>query len=337
MTNFEDILGKDYKFLDENPLLKDNIHLLVYGGSKAYGTDLPTSDTDIRGIATNSAASIFTGKDFEVFTDAATDTVIYSLEKILTLLANCNPNTIEILFVRDKDIIYIDEIGQMLRANRDIFLSRKCIGTFGGYANQQLYRLQQKTVTALPEKEYNDHIAKVIKGMQEHLQDRYGINTIDIINTDDGLIADIKETRCPADKLADVLNEINNVIRSYNRVSTRNKKALEHNKINKHAMHLIRLYRMANELLTTGTVCTYRDKDHDLLMAIRNGEYSDSDKELKPEFFELVKAEEEKFNAAKNNPVVPKEPDYEKIDELHVRINELVFIEKLKKRWAKMV
>lgn len=120
MGKFEEVLGSDYKFLDENEKLGQNIHLLVYGGSKAYGTNLPSSDTDIRGIATNSAENILSGQDFEVFTDEATDTVIYSLDKVFTLLSNCNPNTIEILFVRDEDIIYMDEIGKMIRDNRNI-------------------------------------------------------------------------------------------------------------------------------------------------------------------------------------------------------------------------
>lgn len=321
MNKFEKLLGTEYRFLDEDPRLGSNIHLLVYGGSKAYGTNLPFSDTDIRGIATNSAENILLGRDFEVVTNEATDTVIYSLDKIFGLLANCNPNTIEILFVRDEDIIYIDEIGKMLRDNRDIFLSNKCIGTFGGYANQQLYRLRQKTLSAMSETDYNEHIAKTITGMNEHLLNNYGINPIEISSDSMGLFAHIKETTCSVEIFSALLNEINNVIREYNKRSTRNDKALSHNKINKHAMHLVRLYLMAIELLTTGSVCTYRAADHDLLMSIRNGQYSTENGQMNDDFFEMVKKLELDFDEAKANSKLSDKPNYDAINKLRFAIN----------------
>ena len=324
MGKFENLLDKNYKFLDEDKRLGNNIHLLVYGGSRAYGTNLPTSDIDIRGIATNSPESILNYEDFEVFTEDNTDTVIYSVNKIFSLLANCNPNTIEILYVRDEDIIYMDEIGKLIRDNRNIFLSNKCIQTFGGYANQQLYRLQQKTLTALTKQEYNNHIAKVIDGMQDHLTNHYGINTLSVINTEHGLEAHLNKTICPIEKLADVLNEINNVIRAYNKVSQRNNKAIEHNKVNKHGMHLIRLYLMAIELLTTGTVCTYRSKEHDLLMSIRNGKFSTENGELNQNFFNLVKDCEDKFNQIKKNSILKDTPNYNAIKVLQQKINKAI-------------
>ena len=321
MNKFEKLLGTEYKFLDDDPRLGDNIHLLVYGGSKAYGTNLPTSDTDIRGIATNTAENILLGNDFGVFTNEATDTVIYSVDKIFGLLLNCNPNTIEILFVRDEDIIYMDDIGKMIRESRDIFLSNKCIGTFGGYANQQLYRLQQKTLSALSNEEYNKHIAKTIVGMNEHLMSNYGLNPIEILAEKDGLCAHIKETTCSVDVFSDLLNEINNVIREYNKRSERNDKAIEHNKINKHAMHLVRLYLMAIELLTTGTVCTYRSAEHQLLMDIRTGKYSTEDGQMNAEFFDLVKKLEDDFEKAKKDSKLPNKPDFNAINELRALIN----------------
>lgn len=321
MNKFEKLLGTEYRFLDEDPRLGDNIHLLVYGGSKAYGTNLPSSDTDIRGIATNSAENLLLGRDFEVVTNEATDTVIYSLDKIFGLLANCNPNTIEILFVRDEDIIYIDEIGKMLRDNRDIFLSNKCIGTFGGYANQQLYRLRQKTLSAMSETDYNEHIAKTIAGMNEHLLNNYGINPIEISSDNMGLYAHIKETTCSVEIFSALLNEINNVIKEYNKRSVRNDKALSHNKINKHAMHLVRLYLMAIELLTTGSVCTYRAADHDLLMSIRNGQYSTEDGQMNDDFFEMVKKLELDFDKAKANSKLSDKPNYDAINKLRFAIN----------------
>ena len=41
---------KDYDFLRNEPLLKDNILFLTIAGSHAYGTNVETSDLDIRGV-----------------------------------------------------------------------------------------------------------------------------------------------------------------------------------------------------------------------------------------------------------------------------------------------
>ena len=55
----EKILTPDYDFLRKEPL-GENIILLGLGGSYAYGTNIETSDIDIRGIATHSAGDILT-------------------------------------------------------------------------------------------------------------------------------------------------------------------------------------------------------------------------------------------------------------------------------------
>lgn len=321
-----DILDAEkYRFLKSNSLLGKNIQLLTYGGSKAYGTDLPTSDTDIRGVATNSTESILNYKDFEIYTDPSTDTSVYSLNKFFGLLAECNPNIMEIVSVRPQDILYITDIGKEIIKNKSLFVSTRCANTFGGYANQQLYRLQQKTLVALSPKEYNEHITKVINNMQEHLDTRWGITGIRIVNTENGLQANLEKCSIPAENLAGVINEVNNVIRAYNKESKRNKRAMDKGKIQKHAMHLIRLYQQGTELLLTGEFCTYREKDHNLLMAIRNGEFTKDDK-MTDEFFRLVKHEEEKFNKAKSMTKLPVFPDYEAINKLQRKINKQIII-----------
>ena len=83
----QDLRNKpEYSFLNKAPL-GDNIILLGYGGSHAYGTNVEGSDVDIRGIATNSAQDILTRKGFEQVTNDETDTTIYSLEKMISLLS----------------------------------------------------------------------------------------------------------------------------------------------------------------------------------------------------------------------------------------------------------
>lgn len=137
------LASNEYDFLRYNRFLGDNIILLALGGSRAYGTNLPESDVDVRGVAVNPSKQIFGLEgDFEQVVETNTDTTIYSLNKMVKLLISCNPNTIEILGCRPEDYLYIHELGQLLLDNKQNFLSKKAIDTFGGYATAQYNRLE---------------------------------------------------------------------------------------------------------------------------------------------------------------------------------------------------
>ena len=89
----------EYDFLRDNPHLGDHIILLGLGGSYSYGTNIETSDLDVRGVATNSKMGILTNRDFAQVTNEVTDTVISSFAKIVSLLTKCNPNTISLFLL----------------------------------------------------------------------------------------------------------------------------------------------------------------------------------------------------------------------------------------------
>lgn len=135
--------GEEYDFLRSNRFLGDNIILLALGGSRAYGTNLPESDVDIRGFAINPSKQIYgLEKDFEQVVDTDTDTTVYSLNKMAGLLLACNPNTVEILGCRPQDYLYVTPYGQKVLDNKKNFLSIRAIDTFGGYARAQYNRLE---------------------------------------------------------------------------------------------------------------------------------------------------------------------------------------------------
>ena len=58
--------------------------------------------------------------------------------------------------------------------------------------------------------------------------------------------------------------------------------------MNKHAMHLIRLYTSLLDILEKEDIVTYRSDDLPLLMSIRKGDYQLEDGTYRPEFFEMV-------------------------------------------------
>lgn len=145
MNKIKELLKtEDYDFLRTDEHLGNNIILLTLGGSWAYGTNIETSDVDIRGIALNSKEEILTNKNFEQRDDKVTDTVVYSFNKIISLLTASNPNVIEILGNKPEHYLYLSPIGRELLDHKELFLSKRCIHAFGGYANAQLRRLDNK-------------------------------------------------------------------------------------------------------------------------------------------------------------------------------------------------
>ncbi len=100
------VRSDEYVFLRDNEHLGDRIILIGLGGSHAYGTNIETSDLDVRGCTLNSKEEILTNQNFEQFVDERTDTTIYAFNKLVSLLCNCNPNTIEMLGL-SLNIIYI--------------------------------------------------------------------------------------------------------------------------------------------------------------------------------------------------------------------------------------
>lgn len=89
------IASEEYEFLRRDKNLGENIIILGLGGSYAYGTNNEDSDVDIRGCALNTKRQILTNEKFDQFVNDTTDATIYSFNKLISLLSNTNPNTIE--------------------------------------------------------------------------------------------------------------------------------------------------------------------------------------------------------------------------------------------------
>lgn len=105
-----------YEFLRSNEHLKGKIIFLTLGGSYSYGTNVETSDVDIRGCALNSRSDLLGLSNFEQVVHTETDTTVYSFNKLVSLLLNCNPNTIEMLGCRPEQYMVCTDIGrEMMR------------------------------------------------------------------------------------------------------------------------------------------------------------------------------------------------------------------------------
>lgn len=326
----------EYDFLRKNKNLGANIILLGLGGSYAYGTEKPdgSSDTDIRGVAINSKEEILLGIDFEQVIDEPTDTTVYSFNKMIKLLTEINPNTCEILGLKPEHYLYLSPIGQELLDNKKMFLSKKAVHTFGGYANQMLYRATQKSTHAMHQEELEKHILKTLQHMQTDFVGKYTDFPTDGINLfidkaiqkgyNTEIFMNVNLSHYPLRDYCSMWNELQNTVKQYAKLGKRNSRALEHDKMGKHLMHLIRLDFMCLDILEKEEIITYRTDEHDLLMEIRNGKYITEDNQIRSEFFDLVNELEKRLDYAAANTSLPDVPDYKRINEFKMDVNERI-------------
>ena len=111
---------------------------LVVRGSHAYGTNVPTSDTDYAGVFIQSEDDILGLKYKEQVNDDSNDTVIYELRRFLGLLGTNNPTVLELLNTPEDCVIYKDPVFDFILENREKFITKLCANSFGGYAKQQI-------------------------------------------------------------------------------------------------------------------------------------------------------------------------------------------------------
>ena len=135
MKDFKALMNTgQYDFLRKEERLGKRIILLGLGGSYAYGTYQENSDIDFRGITLNMTSDLLGLTEFEQYEDDKTDTVIYSFNKMVKLLLECNPNTCEILGLEEEQYLIKTKLGQELLDQKGLFLSKRAAKSFGGYA-----------------------------------------------------------------------------------------------------------------------------------------------------------------------------------------------------------
>lgn len=287
----KDILNKpEYDFINTNEHLGKHVILLGLAGSYAYGTNIEGSDIDIRGITLNQKSDLIGLTQFEQYVDDNTDTVIYSFNKMINLLLSCNPNTIELLGLSPDNYLYLNDIGQMLLDNKRLFLSKRAIQSFGGYADAQLRRLQNALARdTFPQSEKEQHIFNSVKNAMYSFNSSYKNfenGSLEIFidkavnpELETEIFINANLNHYPIRDYASMWNTMSNVVKDYEKIGKRNKKKDDLH-LNKHAMHLIRLFMMALDILEMGEINTYRKKEHDLLMDIRFGKMDSIKKQM---------------------------------------------------------
>jgi predicted nucleotidyltransferase len=314
--------------------------MLGLGGSHAYGTNVEGSDVDIRGIALNTKEDVLGGGGFEQVVHESTDTTIYSLNKIIGLLSNCNPNTIEMLGLKPEHYLWLSPVGQELLSNRKMFLSKRALYSFGGYATAQLRRLDNKSMRTLEQEQREQHILNSIINATYVFPEKYQcfsegegidlyLDNSDNPDLDKEIFMNINLSHYPLRDYKSMWSDMKNIVSEYGKIGQRNKKAIEHGKIAKHMMHLIRLYLMCIDILEKEEIITYREADLEYLLSIRYGKFLDENGHPIEGFYDIISEFEKRMNYAAENTSLPDKPDHKKIREFRMDVNERIVLGKI--------
>ena len=155
-------------------------------GSHLYGTNVETSDVDFGGVYIVDNETLMGLPEYyePQISDEKHDTTYYELGRWVELLMKANPNALESLFAPDEFIIGdIHPAVQLIRDNRDLFVTKECFNSLYGYGKSQISKargLNKKCVQPVLERKEVLDFCYTFKGqgsqsMKEFLAER-GLN-----------------------------------------------------------------------------------------------------------------------------------------------------------------
>ena len=142
----------------------DNTCYLTIMGSEAYAVNTTSSDKDIYGFCIPPKDVVFPHLRGEIlgfgkqtnrfeqwqehhvqYKEQEYDFAIFSIVRYFQLAMDNNPNLIDSLFTPQRCVLHINQIGQMVRDSRKMFLHKGCAHKLKGYAYSQLHKIDIKS------------------------------------------------------------------------------------------------------------------------------------------------------------------------------------------------
>lgn len=297
-------------------------------GSVSRGTNVEGSDEDRKGIFLTNKENLFHLEERKetICIHEPEDREYHSLHKFMALASmKSNPTVLEMLFTEDRFITKKHPIMDILIDNRELFLTQDCYYSFYGYAKDQLMRIKNAKLDVTKE-EHTEHLDYVVKRVLRNVPDRYDVfsnndNSISLSNVSYSdndkhkIYLNLNVENGEFTQLFGMLNELRNVLQTYNSITGRNKKADE-KRLWKHAMQLVVLLKMGIEILSGEGLQVYREKDRDELLKIRNGELRWSD------FYLYVEELILKLENTKKLTLLPPKADLIKLNKIYQNMME---------------
>lgn len=352
------IRSNEYDFLRTDKNVANRLMLLTFGGSYSYGTSTEDSDIDLRGISLSTPEKLLGMSDFTQLRESDKDTTIYEFNRYVQLAMECSPNILEMLGCKPEHYGILTEQGKMLIDNRKLFLTTKAKSKFCGYSREQLARLELALEDlriasknpdgrqVISDEEFEDikknqekrakYIVDTLMNEINSIEDRYGFERGTF-----SFRVSTKKTKNGTPEIEIVPNEklfnrtfnirelrefagtLTNIVNSYDTMGKRNRYAfnVSSKRLDKHAMHCVRTLMTGLDVIKTGDIITYRGKDLDLLMAIRNGEYRQSEFEYSQKFYDLINKLENDIQRESLTSKLPDKPDIDKIEKFKMAVN----------------
>lgn len=248
------------------------------------------------------------------------DTELQELRKFMKLAADCNPNIIEFLYVEHLIDICEPE-WDIIRACRDLFLSQKARWTFAGYAIQQLKRIKIHRGYLLNPPTHQPTRKEF--GLPENSKIPKEHQNAILSLPDEWIIEGSKEQVIQEKRYASALQAWN-AYHKWDKERNPARKELErkYGYDVKHSMHLVRLCRMAEEIIRDQKVLVRRP-DAEELRGILRGEWKYEEIEAVADNLDV------KLDALCKTSTLKKAPDRKRIADLYRRICELRYKMKL--------
>jgi len=248
-------------------------------GSRAYGLHQPDSDEDARGVLVGPPEWYFgfIAAPEQIAIDGD-DRVHYEVGKFLRLATKANPSILEVLWTDPDDHRVVTPTGEKLLANRELFVTGRVRGSFGSYAQGQLRRIRSHRNWLLDPPQSKPTRAEF--GLPEET-----VVAKDQLGAAESLLADGRfEEADVSSNFLELLRREKAYKAAQQRHSQYQSWARQRNPARagleakfgydtKHAMHLVRLLRMAHEILESGRVIVKRP-DREELLAIKDGAWS---------------------------------------------------------------
>ena len=313
IPRFEELLKKG--LFKDIPNFITELDYEVIMGSFAYGVSNTTSDLDVyawcvppldiifphlQGIifGFNNEQGIFFNQFQQhhvEYKDYKFDYQIYSVVKYCRLCMVNNPNMIDSLFVPERCVLTISNVGKILRENRKKFLHKGAYHRFKGYAYSQLNKLRNKQL-----KQFVD------------LCNKY---KLDPYNTD---VKTIEDKDLPEKIKLEFIKIIKNI--NTHNISKRLDTIIKYGYDVKFAYHLVRLLNECVQILTEYDLDLERNREQ--LKSIRRGEWTIEEIE---DYFKRKEAELEELYVKSTIPYCPDENEIKRlllncIEEKHGRI-----------------
>jgi hypothetical protein len=300
-------------------------------GSTVYGTRIPTSDVDIKGVYLPQGNDILLGRvkdainlNTKLGSDSKNtaddkDEEYYSLQKYVNLLLEGQTVSLDMLFVPEKHIIYNDCIvWNEIQRNKDKFL-HSGYSSFVGYCKTQAnkYGIKGSRMNAVKKViEYLTFLQNDVGSHKKLFQHKDVIETFVMLANDEfiKIVELLNAQKTGLEPYLEVCNRkvafhatikyaLQTFQKIYDEYGVRSKAAESNQGVDWKALgHAVRIANQAKELLLTHNV-TFPRPEADLLLQIRKGELPYK------QVAELIEEGLAEIVIASEKSTLPKEPN----------------------------